>query len=81
MVNIMNIITKVDEVKNKYDAIYFIQSIQEKYVNNLITFGDMMEDATELIRHINNPAFDISELKRIEATKLVYSSMACTMHF
>ena len=81
MVNIMNKITTVQEVKTKYDAIYYIQSVQEKYLNNLCTFSDMMEDAAKLITHINNPSFDVSELKRIEATKLVYSAMTWTMHF
>ena len=81
MVNIMNKITTVQEVKTKYDAIYFIQAIQEKYINNLCTFSDMMEDATELIKHINTAEFNVSELKRIEATKLVYNSMNLTMHF
>ena len=79
--NIMNKITTLQEVKTKYDAIYFIQSIQEKYINKLCTFSDMMESATELIMHINSPSFDVSELRRIEATKLVYNSMNLTMHF
>ena len=81
MVNIMNNIKTIEEVKTKYDAIYFIQSIQDKYLNNLCTFSQMMDEATDLLKHLSTPSFSYSELKRIEATKLVYNSMALTMHF
>lgn len=77
----MNKITTVQEVKTKYDAIYLIQSTQEKYLNNLCTFDEMMNVLTELIKHINRPSFSVEELKRIEATKLVYTAMSWTMHF